>query len=460
MRQETTPPESSHNSSAPSSHVTVIGGGLAGSEATLQLARRGVEVTLLEMRPGVPSPAHHSGGLAELVCSNSFKSEELRTATGTLKRELKTLGSALLALAEENRVPAGAALAVDREGFSQAVTAAVEEHPLVTVVRREATDLPPGRVIIATGPLSSPALDPALTSLVGGAALSFFDAAAPVVEGESVDRSIAFAASRHDKGGGADYLNCPLDETQYADLIAALDSAETVVRKDFETDDLFQACQPVEEVARRGLDALRYGALKPIGLIDPSTGARPWAVVQLRPENVHGTAYNLVGFQTNLTFAEQERVFRTIPGLERAVFLRHGVMHRNTFVDSPRHLDATLAVAREPRVRLAGQITGTEGYLEAIATGLLAGVNTHAELAGEDPLVLPATTALGVSGRLRHGSGHPSVPADARQLGTRRPARSARQREEASLRGVRRARTPRPACRTRLVLQPASGDSR
>jgi len=379
----------------PVEHVTVIGGGLAGSEAALQLTRQGVAVTLMEMRPSVDSPAHHTDRFAELVCSNSFKSEEPRMATGCLKQELEALGSALLHIAHANRVPAGAALAVDRVAFSQAVTDALESDPLISIVRKEVSSIPAGPVIVATGPLSSEALDSEIGDLVGGTGLSFFDAASPVIDGDSVDRSVAFAASRHDKGGGADYLNCPLDETRYAVLIEQLSSAETVIRKEFETDELFQACQPVEEVARRGLDALRYGALKPIGLVDPATEERPWAVVQLRPENTPGSAYNLVGFQTNLTFGEQERIIRTIPGLENASFLRHGVMHRNTFIDSPRHLDRTLAVRTDRRVRFAGQITGTEGYLEAIATGLLAACNTVADLRELPSLTLPTTSALG-----------------------------------------------------------------
>jgi methylenetetrahydrofolate--tRNA-(uracil-5-)-methyltransferase len=375
--------------------VTVVGGGLAGSEAALLLADLGVPVTLIEMRPCSVSPAHHTEYLAELVCSNSFKSLEPRTATGTLKLELEALGSRLLEIAQASRVPAGAALAVDREHFAASVTRAVEGHQLIDLAREEATALPAGHVIIATGPLSSAAFEPVLTSLVGGAALSFFDAAAPIVEADSIDRSIAFAASREGTGESADYLNCPMSEERYSVFVKDLCTAETVVRREFETAELFQACQPIEEVARRGLDAPRYGALKPVGLIDPSTGKRPWAVVQLRPENTRASAYNMVGFQTNLTFPEQERVFRSIPGLERATFLRHGVMHRNTFVDAPRCLDATLAVASTPRVRLAGQITGTEGYLEAIATGLLAAYNTWAELTDRPALVLPRTTALG-----------------------------------------------------------------
>jgi methylenetetrahydrofolate--tRNA-(uracil-5-)-methyltransferase len=376
-------------------HVTVIGGGLAGSEAALQLAQAGVRLTLIEMRPTGSSPAHHTDLMGELVCSNSFKSTEPRTAKGTLKLELTRLGSRLLEIANQTQVPAGAALAVDRQAFARAVTDELERSPAVEIVRHEASEIPDGHVIVATGPLSSPALDPALQRLVGGTGLSFFDAAAPILDGESIDRSIAFAASRHDKGGGADYLNCPLSQLQYEALVTELMAAETVVRKDFETDELFQACQPAEEVARRGIDALRFGALKPIGLIDPRTGERPWAVVQLRPENTPGTAYNVVGFQTNLTFGEQERVLRMVPGLEEAVFLRHGVMHRNTFVDSPRHLDGSLAVRNQPSVRLAGQITGTEGYLEAIATGLLAALNTLADLRSLSPVVLPRTSALG-----------------------------------------------------------------
>jgi methylenetetrahydrofolate--tRNA-(uracil-5-)-methyltransferase len=380
----------------PLSHrVTVVGGGLAGSEAAWQLARHGVGVSLYEMRPTTTSPAHSTSGLAELVCSNSFKGTDPSSATGTFKRELARLGSLVLETAHQTAVPAGAALAVDRDAFSEAITSRLQAHPLIEILREEVTGLPDGRCIIATGPLTSSGMEEALTGLVGPDRLAFYDAAAPIVDAVTIDRSVAFAASRYGKGGGSDYLTCPLDRGQYVAFIEALTSARRVRSHEFEQADLFQACQPVEEVARNGIDALRFGALKPVGLTDPRTGERPWAVVQLRPENAAGTAYNLVGFQTNLTFGEQGRVFRMIPGLADADFLRYGVMHRNTFVNAPSLLDATLAVRSTPHVRMAGQLTGTEGYLEAAGSGLLAALNTVAYLTGAPPVVLPRTTALG-----------------------------------------------------------------
>ena len=375
--------------------VTVIGGGIAGSEAAWQLARHDIPVTLWEMRPSYMTPAHTTGALAELVCSNSFKGTDPSSATGTLKAELATLRSLVLESAHSARVPAGAALAVDRQRFSSAVTGRLEADPLVEIVLDEAHSLPPGRVIVASGPLTSEPMERALSDLLGPDRLAFFDAAAPIVDGATVDHSVAFAASRYGKGEGADYLNCPLDRERYDALVSALTHARRVRPHEFETRDLFQACQPVEEVARTGPDALRFGALKPVGLTDPRTGERPWAVVQLRAENAARTAYNLVGFQTNLTFSEQSRVFGLIPGLEHAEFLRYGVMHRNTFVDAPRLLDETLAVRSCPRIRLAGQLTGTEGYLEAAASGALAALNTVAELRGQRPVTLPRTTAFG-----------------------------------------------------------------
>ncbi len=386
--------------SAPSSQdvtqrVTIVGAGIAGTEAAWQLAERGIPVTLVEMRPCTPSPAHHTGDFAELVCSNSLKSENPDSAAGLLKQELTTLGSIVLQAARATRVPAGGALAVDRARFSAWLTERISDHPLIAVVREQAEAIPEGRAIIASGPLTSPALEPALESLVGDGRLAFYDAAAPIVDAESIDRSIVFAASRYDKGEGADYLNAPMNRAEYAAFYDALIAARRVTAKEFERTDLFQACQPVEEVARTGTDALRFGALKPVGLTDPRTGERPWAVVQLRAENAALTAYNLVGFQTNLAFPEQERVFRLIPGLAHAEFLRHGVMHRNTFVDAPRLLDATLAVRTQPRIRLAGQLTGTEGYAEAAASGLIAALNTWADIVGEQPVILPPTTALG-----------------------------------------------------------------
>ncbi len=377
----------------PEMQVTVVGGGLAGSECALQLARRGVHVRLIEQRPVALSPAHHTDRLAELVCSNSLKSLREESAAGLLKYELATMGSELIAMAKSCAVPAGGALAVDRDQFSKMVTSAVEAEPLITLVREEARSIPEGPCVIAAGPLCSESLFTALCKLVGTEHLSFFDAAAPIVDAESVDRSIAFSQSRYEEGLG-DYLNCPMDKEEYERFLKELLAARRVVSRDFEESDLFNACQPVEEVARKGHDTLRFGALKPVGLVDPRTGRRPWAVVQLRPENADATAYNLVGFQTNLAWGEQARVFRLIPGLENAEFFRYGVMHRNSFVDSPRVLDSSFAVPGS-EVRLAGQITGTEGYVEAMASGLLAALNTYADLTGAERVKLPRTTAFG-----------------------------------------------------------------
>ena len=374
--------------------VTVVGGGLAGCECACQLADRGIPVTLHEMRPQTASPAHHTASLAELVCSNSFKSTRPDSAAGLLKEELSRMGSVLVSCARAAAVPAGGALAVDRARFSRLVEEQVAARPSIEVVRGEVRDVPEGPCVIAAGPLCSPALSERLLALVGGDALSFFDAAAPIVDASTLDMDVLFTQSRYGEAGGGDYLNAPLDRAEYEAFIDALVGAERVVLRDFERRDLFQACQPAEEVARTGRDAIRFGAMKPVGLTDPRTGRRPWAAVQLRAENAERSAYNLVGFQTNLTFAEQRRVFRMIPGLENAEFFRYGVMHRNTFVDSPRVLDATFRVPGT-RVRLAGQITGTEGYTEAIASGLLAALNTFADLAGADPVALPRTGALG-----------------------------------------------------------------
>ncbi len=374
--------------------VTIVGAGLAGSEAAWQLAERGIVVRLVEMRPIAMTPAHHTGLFGELVCSNSFKSDDPTTAAGELKRELEALGSLVVAVARRTAVPAGAALAVDREEFGASLTARVSSHPLIEVVRAEACDLPPGRCIIATGPLTSPGFEPVLAQL-SGERLSFFDAAAPIVEAESIDRTTVFAASRYGKGGGADYLNAPMNRNEYESFIDALLEARRVHAKDFERKELFAACQPVEEIARTGRDALRFGPLKPVGLTDPRTGERPWAVVQLRPENAGGGAYNLVGFQTNLTFPEQRRVFRMIPGLSDAEFLRYGVMHRNTFIDAPRLLEPSLRLREHPDVWLAGQVTGTEGYLEAAGSGLVAALNVAVRVIGAQPAVLPPTTVLG-----------------------------------------------------------------
>lgn len=375
--------------------ITVIGGGLAGSEAAYQLAVRGIGVRLIEMRPSASAPAHHTGLLGELVCSNSLKSDDPDTAAGMLKSELGSLGSVVLACARSTAVAAGGALAVDRGAFAELLTRVVTSRPEIELVRAEATELPEGEVIVATGPLTSAALEPALQALTGVERLAFYDAAAPIVDAATIDHSVCFAQSRYDKGGSADYLNCPMDRAEYEAFIEALTGAARVTAKEFESADLFHACQPAEEIARRGADALRFGAMKPVGLTDPRTGRRPWAVVQLRPENREHTAYNLVGFQTNLTFPEQVRVFRMIPGLKEADFLRHGVMHRNTFVDAPRLLTPDLALRSDPRIRIAGQLSGTEGYLEAAASGLLAALGAFASGRGAPAVVLPPETALG-----------------------------------------------------------------
>lgn len=374
--------------------VTVVGGGLAGSECALDLARRGVPVRLIEMRPETTSAAHHTAHLAELVCSNSLKAARRDSAAGLLKEELRRMGCSLLACAEETAVPAGGALAVDREAFSAAVEKRIEDEPLIEVVREEVRDIPNGHVVIAAGPLCSDAFAERIREKLGAESLAFFDAAAPIVDAASLDRSILFTQSRYDDQGTGDYLNAPFNREEYERFIDELLAADRVVQKEFEARDLFQACQPVEEIARTGRDALRFGALKPVGLTDPRTGHRPWAAVQLRAENAEGTAYNLVGFQTNLNWPEQKRVFRMIPGLENAEFFRYGVMHRNTFVDAPHVLDKTFAIPGTT-VRLAGQICGTEGYVEAMASGLLAAANTYADLIGTDPVSLPVTGALG-----------------------------------------------------------------
>ncbi len=374
--------------------VTVVGAGLAGSECALQLADRGISVRLYEQRPLKSSPAHHSGGYAELVCSNSLKSMRHDSAAGLLKEELEAMGSRLMAYAKEAAVPAGGALAVDRSVFSRLVTEAIEAHPLIEVIHEEVTRIPEGRSVIAAGPLCSDALFACLTERLGSEHLAFFDAAAPVVDTHSLDMEKIFEQSRYGEEGTGDYLNCPMDKETYDAFYDELIGASRVVSKEFEQSDLFNACQPVEEVARTGRDSLRFGALKPVGLVDPATGRRPWAAVQLRAENAQKTAYNLVGFQTNLTWGEQKRIFRMIPGLENADFFRYGVMHRNSFVDSPRVLDPTFAIPGTA-CRLAGQITGTEGYSEAIASGLLAALNTYAGIRDAQPVNLPKTGALG-----------------------------------------------------------------
>ncbi|MCL2632546.1 MAG: methylenetetrahydrofolate--tRNA-(uracil(54)-C(5))-methyltransferase (FADH(2)-oxidizing) TrmFO, partial [Coriobacteriia bacterium] len=382
-----------------SNRVIVIGGGLAGSEAAWQLAERGLDVSLYEMRPTMQTAVHKTGDLAELVCSNSLKSLDSSSAAGSLKTELAIMGSQLLRWALENRVAAGKALAVDRDRFARTVTDAIASHPRITVTQSEFNDLQhlidsPMPSIIATGPLTSTTLEAQLSQALGAGHLAFFDAAAPIVEADSLDMQVLFGQSRY-AADSDDYLNAPLDREQYEQLVSELAAGRKVIAREFETADLFQACQPVEELARKGIDTLRFGALKPVGLVDPRTDRRPWAVVQLRAENREKTAYNLVGFQTNLTFSEQERIFRMIPGLEDARFSRYGVMHRNTFIDAPRLLSSTLAWREHPQIHFAGQLSGTEGYVEAIASGLVAALAAYAYVQGEEMQALPKTSAFG-----------------------------------------------------------------
>jgi len=374
--------------------VAIVGGGLAGSECALQLAERNIEVDLFEQRPAKTSPAHRTGDFAELVCSNSLKSTKPETAAGMLKAELALYGSKLLEIAYATSVAAGGALAVDRALFAHSVTRAIEDDPRITVHREEVVRIPDAPAVIAAGPLCSEALFSRLCALLGAESLSFFDAAAPIVDADTIDMDRAFRASRYADDGAGDYLNCPMDCDEYEAFVTALVGARRAVAHDFESKDLFQACQPVEEVARTGAMSLAFGALKPVGLTDPRTGRRPFAAVQLRAENAAKTAYNLVGFQTNLTFSEQARVFRMIPGLAHAEFFRYGVMHRNAFVDAPHALSPGFSIPSTD-IFLAGQITGTEGYVEAIASGLLAALNVYARLNDLEPPVLPATTAFG-----------------------------------------------------------------
>ena len=374
--------------------VTIIGGGLAGSEAAWQLARRGVEVDLYEMRPVRSTEAHQTEHLAELVCSNSFRNASLETAVGCLKDEMRRLGSLILSVADRTTVPAGAALAVDRTLFAEGVTRAVGEQPGIRIHREELTAIPEGVAIIATGPLTSPALSAALERLFGETHLYFYDAIAPIVTAESVDMEVAYKASRYGKGGD-DYINCPMNREEYYAFVDAVLAAEKVPAKQFERTVYFEGCMPIEEMARRGRDTLAFGPMRPVGLIDPRTGARPFAVVQLRQDDTEGRLFNLVGFQTKMTYPEQRRVFRMIPGLAHAEFVRLGSLHRNTFVDSPAILMPTLQLQMARHTFLAGQIIGVEGYVESAAAGLLAGINAARLLAGTPLVIPPATTALG-----------------------------------------------------------------
>ena len=375
--------------------VIVIGAGLAGSEAAWQLARRGIPVTLREMKPQKMTPAHHSPSFGELVCSNSLRSDQLENAVGLLKEELRRCGSLIMACADATRVEAGGALAVDREGFSNLVTEKIRSHPNITVVPGEVTAIPEGNVIIASGPLTSDALAAAIAEKLGeGHTLNFFDAAAPLVTFESIDMDSAFFASRYDKGT-ADYINCPMTEEEYDAFWQALTTAEEASVHGFVDKNVFEGCMPVEVMARRGFDTLRYGPLKPVGLKDPKTGREPYAVVQLRKDNAEGSVFNLVGFQTHLKFPEQKRVFSMIPALKDADFVRYGVMHRNTFLNSPKLLDACYADRRDPMVAFAGQMTGVEGYVESCASGYLAAVSMAARLEGRPVPDFGTVTAIG-----------------------------------------------------------------
>ena len=389
-------------------HVHIVGGGLAGSEAAWQLASAGVPVVLHEMRPARGTEAHLTENLAELVCSNSFRSDDAQNnAVGLLHEEMRRANSLIMRAADAHKLPAGGALAVDRHGFSAAVQETLLAHPLVTLERAEVAGLPPeawDSVIVATGPLTSPALAEALAKLTGEESLAFFDAIAPIVHHESIDLSIAWKQSRYDKGGpgselggdGADYLNCPMDKPQYEAFVAALLAGDKTEFKEWEANTpYFQGCQPIEVIASTGPQTLRFGPMKPVGLRDPRTGVRPWAVVQLRQDNALGTLWNIVGFQTKLKHGEQTRIFRTIPGLEKAEFARLGGLHRNTFLNSPRLLDGTLRLKAMPRLRFAGQITGCEGYVESAAVGLMTGRFAAAERLGTTQAPPPPTTAMG-----------------------------------------------------------------
>lgn len=374
--------------------VRVIGGGLAGAEAAWQLSRRGVAVELFEMRPFIKTEAHATGDFGELVCSNSLRSNLLTAPAGLLKEEMRRLGSLVIRLAEANRVPAGSALAVDRDGFARALTATVEALPMIHVVRREVTEIPSGVTILATGPLTSPALSAQLAAMLGEEHLYFYDAISPIVAAESVDMTVAYRASRYGQGDD-DYLNLPLTIDEYYRFVEALGSAARVPTHSFERFVPFEGCMPIEEMADRGVQTLAFGPMRAVGLVDPRTGKRPYAVVQLRQENRERTLYNLVGFQTKMTYPEQRRVFALIPGLEHAEFVRLGSLHRNTFINAPAHLEPTLQWRRRATLLFAGQMTGVEGYIESAATGLLAGINAARLLAGKAPVVPPPTTALG-----------------------------------------------------------------
>ena len=374
--------------------VKVIGAGLAGCEAAWQLAERGIHVTLTEMKPHKMTPAHHCADFAELVCSNSLRSDELTNAVGLLKAEMRKMGSLIMESADVNRVAAGGALAVDRVGFSRYISEKLEANKNIEIVRAEAADIPAGEVVIATGPLSSDAIAEKIAALCPESDLHFYDAVAPIVTLESVDMSSAFFASRYDKGT-ADYVNCPMDKDEYLAFVAELVKAKEAEVHGFDDGGVFEGCMPVEVMARRGVDTLRYGPLKPVGLTDPRTGRENYAVVQLRRDNAEGTIYNMVGFQTHLTWGEQRRVFSMIPALKNAEFVRYGVMHRNTYLNSPQLLDRYYRLRSDPRISFAGQMTGVEGYVESAASGMAVGIETAARVLGLPAVDFPQETAIG-----------------------------------------------------------------
>ena len=377
--------------------INVIGAGLAGCEAAWQIAAKGVKVNLFEMKPSKFTPAHKNKNFAELVCSNSLKAERISSAAGLLKAEMRVLGSLLMQCADACKVPAGGALAVDREKFAELVTQKIRSNPLINVVEKEVSELPPKEVtVVATGPLTSEKLADEISNLCGGS-LSFFDAAAPIISAESIDMTHAFFASRYNKGDDNAYINCPLSKDEYEAFYNELICAQRAEKHDVDVQNpkVYEGCMPIEIMAQRGLDTLRFGPMKPVGLRDPKTGNRPWAVLQLRMENADGTLYNMVGFQTNLKFPEQKRVFSMIPALKNADFMRYGVMHRNTFINSPKVLNADFSLRSDARIFFAGQITGVEGYMESASSGIMAGINAVKRLKNEESLILPRETMIG-----------------------------------------------------------------
>jgi len=377
-------------------YITIVGGGLAGCEAAYQIAKRGIKVKLYEMKPKEFSPAHSSESLAEIVCSNSFKSNSITNACGLLKEELRRLDSLLIKIADETAVPAGQALAVDREKFAEKVTKVIEQNPNIEIIREECSKIDTKHItIIATGPLTSNKMSEQIIKLTGKEKLAFYDAAAPIIEKESINFDIAFYGDRYGKQGDSSYINLPMNKEEYEKFYNELVNAEVVELHSFEKKEIFEGCMPIEIMAKRGADTIRFGPLKPVGFTDPRTNTRPYAIIQLRQDNEQGTLYNMVGFQTNLKFGEQKRVFSLIPGLENAEFVKYGVMHRNTFINSPELLDATYNLKKEPNIYFAGQITGVEGYVESIASGLVAGINASMQYKGKEKVIFPKETVIG-----------------------------------------------------------------